>query len=433
LENSRKSPQFGTEKLARLRQHRLAGFDLSDGLIYPFYGGRSILNIPSSLCDWLGAPRLGAEPLADDILSVLGGSLRKVILILMDGLGYQRLTKWMEQGKAPVWVDLARQGLLAPITSICPSTTSAALTSLWTGRSATEHGITGYEMWMKEYGVVANTILHMPITFQSDLGALERAGFEPEKFIPFATLGAHLQAHGIKTYGLQHHSISHSSLSRMLLRDVEARAFSTAADLWVNLRLLLEEKPAERQFIWVYWGEMDHFGHFYGPEDERTAAEFALFSRAMQELFLERAPSELLQDSLLILTADHGLVSTPVDEYYDLRRHPNLLRRLHIQPTGEHRLTYLYIQPGQVEAVREYIERQWPNQFHMVESAYAIEHGLLGPGKAHARLSERTGDYTAMARGRAFFWWADKENRMLGRHGGLSEDEMLVPFLAARL
>jgi hypothetical protein len=43
------------------------------------------------------------------------------------------------------------------------------------------------------------------------------------------------------------------------------------------------------------------------------------------------------------------------------------------------------------------------------------------------------GNLIAAAKGNAYWWWADKENPLIGRHGGLSEEEMLVPFLAARL
>jgi hypothetical protein len=135
----------------------------------------------------------------------------------------------------------------------------------------------------------------------------------------------------------------------------------------------------------------------------------------------------------LILTADHGQIDTPPDPYYDLRSHPNLLRRLHILPTGENRLAYLYIRPGQTEAVREYLERTWPNQFILVDSAYAAEAGLFGPGPHHPALLDRTGDIIAIARGGAYLWWHAKENLLMGRHGGLHPDEMLVPFLAARL
>lgn len=124
---------------------------------------------------------------------------------------------------------------------------------------------------------------------------------------------------------------------------------------------------------------------------------------------------------------------TRPDSYYDLRKHPNFTRRLHIQPTGENRLAYLYIRPGQSEAVREYIERTWPAQFKMIDAAYAVESGLFGPGAPHPGLLERVGDVIVVAKDQAYLWWANKDNLIYGRHGGLHPQEMLVPFLAVGL
>jgi predicted AlkP superfamily pyrophosphatase or phosphodiesterase len=385
------------------------------------------------VCRWLGAPGIGAGPLAGELVAPLDGDYRRVILILMDGLAFHRLNRWIQHGEMPVWSALAEQGLFVPLTSVTPSTTSSALTSLWTGRSPTEHGVTGYEMWLKEYGIVANTILHMPITFKSDLGALSRAGFAPETFIPFQKLGSHLAAHGVKTYALEQLGLLDSGLTRMLFDEARVKGFNTAADLWITLRQMLQSQPDERCYTWVYWDQVDYFSHHYGPDDERTAAEFSLFSRAMEQFFLDPLGPAARRDTLLVLTADHGQIATRPDPHYDLRNHSGLVRRLHINPTGENRLAYLYIRPGQSEAVREYLERTWPNQFAVVESGYAAEMGLFGPGQPHPGLQDRIGDYLVIGRGEAYFWWANKEDRMYGRHGGLHPEEMLVPFLAAPL
>jgi hypothetical protein len=94
---------------------------------------------------------------------------------------------------------------------------------------------------------------------------------------------------------------------------------------------------------------------------------------------------------LLILVADHGQIATQPDPHYDLSNHPSLARRLHILPTGENRLMYLYLRPGQGEAAREYIERTWPNQFVFLDPVFAINAGLFGPGKPHPRLRDRLG------------------------------------------
>jgi predicted AlkP superfamily pyrophosphatase or phosphodiesterase len=426
-------PDLTSVILPELQNFRLSRLSLGDGYIYPAYTGRSILNVPSSVCSLLEAPGLGAEALDGALLSPLGGTARCVILVVIDALSHHRLRRWMGDGALPVWERLAQAGLLAPLTSIVPSTTSAALTSLWTGRSAFEHGLLGYEMWMKEYGVIANTILHSPMYFQGDFGSLERAGFNPETYLPFPTLGAHLVASEVKSYAFQNFSLLYSGLSKMFFKEVKTYGFHTAADLWVNLRQFMERTSFERQYIFVYWGEVDTLSHQYGPDDERPAAEFASFSQAFERLFLERLSPQARRDVVVMLTADHGQITTRQELHYELKSHPSLTRRLHLLPTGENRLAYLHVRPGQIEAVREYIERTWPNQFSVLDSAYAAESGLFGPGEPHPRLLERIGELVAVARGDAYWWWAEKENHMVGRHGGLHPDEMLVPFLAARL
>ncbi len=404
----------------------------------PMYNGRSILNIPSTICRAFGIPALGASPLDHEYLSqidqiIKSGDIRRVVMILMDGLSLLRLRRWMDNGQATQWTEWLQDGLLIPLTSIVPSTTSSALTSLWTGRSPAEHGIIGYEMWMKEYGMVINTVVHAPMAYKNDFGSLVKAGFKPEEFIPYPTLGTHLSQHKVHSYAFQHYSISRSGLSKMLFKDTKVQAFNTTTDLWVNLFHLIDNKPAERMFHWIYWGELDYFSHHYDPEDERVLVEFTNFSHTLQKSFLEPMKKRHKGDTLLILTADHGEIVTHKNPNFELRNHPSLVKRLHIMPTGEHRLAYLYIRPGQVEYVRSYIEQTWRDKFTVVKSQHALKAGLLGPGNPHPQLNDRLGEYMLIARDDAYLWWADNENFLHGRHGGLSPDEMLVPFIAIKL
>lgn len=418
--------------LPSLKSHRIEGLNLGGDFLYSNYSGQSILNIPASICHWLGVPEFGAPALRTEILSSLGGPYKRVIFLLVDALALNRLQAWLDEPEFAIWKQLAEAGLLAPLTSVTPSTTCAALTSLWTGRAPSEHGVAGYELWLKEYGVVANMILHSPFSFEKQPGALRAAGFVAEEFLQMPTVGQHLASHGVQFFGLQHHSILNSGLSNMFFPDVKRIGYLTPNDLFISLRNLMEETSKERAYYWVYWADVDTFSHKFGPEDERVRAEFAAFTKAFEQQFLQSMKLGSPGETLFVMAADHGMMTTQADPHYDLRNHPNLTRRLHMQPTGENRLAYLFVRPGQIEAVREYIERTWPNQFAILESAYAIELGLFG-GNPSPRLAERLGDLIVAARGSAYWWWGQRENPLIGRHGGLAPDEMLVPLLAAPL
>ncbi len=421
------------EILRHLKTHRLPGLDLDANFIHPDYLGGSILNLPSSICHWLGAQSFGASPLSTQLLFPDSTDLRRVILVLVDALALHRLQRWMTDGTAPVWSRLAEQGRLAALTSITPSTTSAALTSLWTGKSPAEHGIVGYELWLKEYGIVSNMILHTPVTFENDSGSLAKAGFKPDQFLGLPTLGTHLAEIGVRSHALQHRSITRSGLSQMFFKDVAVHGFLTPAEMWVNLRYLVESNPRQKQYFWVYTGQIDHFSHFYHPDDERTAAEFAEFSRAFEQHFLDQLSPANRKGTLVLLTADHGMIATQKSSRYDLRNHPALLQNLHILPTGEHRLMYLFLKPGKEDFVRSYFNATWPGQFIFLDPSEAVTKGLFGPGTPHRYLSDRLGDLIVAARNDAYLWWADKENLLVGRHGGLSEEEMIVPLLSVVL
>lgn len=94
---------------------------------------------------------------------------------------------------------------------------------------------------------------------------------------------------------------------------------------------------------------------------------------------------------------------------------------------------YLFIKPGHVDFVRAYFEKSWSGQFAFLDPSEAVAKGLFGPGTPHPRLADRLGDLIVAARNDAYLWWAEKENLLVGRHGGLSAEEMIVPFLSVML
>jgi predicted AlkP superfamily pyrophosphatase or phosphodiesterase len=401
--------------------------------VFPQYGGASLLNLPVTVCQLLGAPPLGAGPLYPEYLGDLGKDIQRVLVLVIDGLGWQRFRGLLERGDT-VWSRLAGEGRFSPLTSVVPSTTSAALTTLWTGASPAEHGILGYELWLREFGIVSNMIVQSAITAPNDPEGLRRSGFDPNTFLTVPRLGPHLRGYGVQVSSFMPLPLARSGLSNMHLPEVTLVPYRSPVDLSYTLSDYLESQASARSYTYVYWEELDTLAHVYGPQDTRIDAEFALFSQAFETLFLKRVHPGILKNTLLILTADHGLVYTKANPDFDLNNHPDFARMLHLPPTGENRFAYLYIRPGMDEAVQAYIHRAWPGKFDLVSSAEALQAGLFGPPeRASVQTPNRLGDRICVARGDHYLWWSQKENRMLGRHGGLSPAEMLVPLYAMRL
>jgi hypothetical protein len=303
---------------------------------------------------------------------------------------------------------------------------------LWTGHSPAEHGILGYEIFLKEFGLIANMITHAPVAFDGRAGLLYNAGFDPETFLPVNTIGAHLQKAGVDVHAFLHYSISGSGLSRMHYPAVKSHSFAHPSDLWIAVRDLANQKIDDKRLIWVYYGGVDGLSHRHGPDSEQAEAEFHDFTGTMVVEFLEKLESALGSDTLMILLADHGQLTTRKDPHYELSNHVGLSRRLHMSPTGENRLAYLYVKPGQGAAVEEYLQRAWPGAFSVLPSSQLLEAGLFGPGSPSPLTRERLGDLTVITHQDAYLWWAAKDNPLIGRHGGLSSEEMLVPLLALR-
>ncbi len=426
-----------TTLLQPLLDYRLPGLDFGPDSVLPQYTGRSLANLPASICRLLAAPPLGAPVLDPDLLSPLeqacGGTPRHVVLILVDGLGWDLLAA--ARAAAPAlglpdsWADPLKEATRGAITSIAPSTTASALTTLWTGLPPAAHAITGYEIWLKEYGILANAITHAPVRFSGETGILRKAGLLPETFLRVPTLGLHLARAGVMPFAYHTHALAHSSLSTMLLPEVTSLGYRSLNELWVSLRANLRDSGSARTYSYVYLADIDELSHRYGPGDERVTREITALGRQMSQLLaLLRAAA--IGKTLVLLAADHGELPTPPDPRYDLNRHPALLDCLVMPPSGEARLAYLYLRAGasHEETARRYIESTWPGEFRLFSARALLEGGLLGGGEIAARAAERVGDLIAVAQGSAYWWWGAKENTLQGRHGGLTREEMIVPL-----
>jgi predicted AlkP superfamily pyrophosphatase or phosphodiesterase len=402
--------------------------------VLPHYEGFSVANIGPTVAALLGSRIPGGFPLPREVWSDLTPGVRRVVLIFLDAVGYDRFLDVLDD-ETLVFRRLADAGRLFPITSTFPSTTTATLTSLWTGRTPAEHGLIGYVLFLREFGVMAD-LIHLAPRGRKDGGkeTLLDWGLKAEGFVPVPGLAESLAADGIVTRSLILKDYLGSFLSQLHHRGVtEIRGHLGAPDMWVCLREMLQAHRDERLYLTAYWGMVDTVSHERGPGSPHWDAELRNLAYSLEREFLSQLTPADREGTLLLVTADHGQITVPPDRIVYLKHHPPLSDALVMSPTGEPRVAYLHVRPGRVDAVKSYFAAHLAHAFVVLDAETVLSSGLLGKGPTMPAVPHRLGDLVVIGRDNWILYDRDKEPDMIGRHGGLTPGEMLVPMLMVRL
>ena len=418
-----------------IRAHRLPGLEehLPEKFILPHYGGYSIANLPATIAALLGVELPdAAPPLPTHLWADLASGVRCVVLVLLDAVGYLQLQRILAEEDS-AFRRLAQAGRLVPLTSVFPSTTVVALTTLWTGRTPLGHGFLGTKLLLPEQGVLAN-MLHLSPAAHDQSEELLDWDWEPEKFVTVPSLAQQLTAGGVQTIAYTYLPHLAGSLSRIFLRGMtKVQGYIGFGDLWINLRRTLVRRQNEPLFVSAYWGSTDSLAHLYGADVEPFRAELRHLARALEEDFLTPLPAAAREGTLLIITADHGHTATPPERIVYLSDHPTLQQTLLLPPAGEPRAAYLYVRPGQTERLRAYVTEHLAGRFLLLEMEQVLAAGLFGPDEPTPDVRARLGDFLLLAQDDSRLMVEEKPVPFHGHHGSLTPEEMLVPLLMVRL
>ncbi|NNE73226.1 MAG: PglZ domain-containing protein [Acidimicrobiales bacterium] len=357
--------------------------------VLPDYAGGCIANVVPSL--------LGADP-APSWLPEAAATADQVVLLVLDGLGWRQLLD--RAGRCPNLE--AMDG--GTITSVAPSTTSAALTSIATGLAPGAHGITGYRMAVE--GQVLNTL-----TWSTASGGA-MGSLEPERIQPNPVfLGAAPPVVNNAMFARGGFTAAH-------LAGVRYVGYRTVSTLVVEVGAQLR---AGEPFVFAYYDGLDKVGHEFGL-GEHYDAELVACDRLVGELLGALPPG-----AALVVTADHGQVHSGAD----VVEIPDAVTRHVAYQSGEDRFRWLHAKPGHADELAAVAADGLGDSAWVRSRADAIADGWFGP-EVGAPAQQRYGDVVLAARGTAaFIDPADPGSvRLVGRHGSLTPEEMLVPLLA---
>ena len=342
---------------------------------------------------------------------------RHVVLLVIDGLGQRTLAS------SPAGGHLRRHQV-STLRSVFPSTTATAITTFMTGLAPAQHGLTGWHMYLDE---IADTLAILPLTSRGEL-ARPLPPELPRQLFTYPTLFEQLDR---QCWALAPQSIAGSPFNSRHARGATTTAYTTPREMFEQLAELLKDSARPR-YIYAYYPEIDTVSHRYGTYSAQAQQTLADFDTLFGD-FLNEVQGT---DSYILATADHGFIDSPPERVVCLDDHPQLAALLARPLCGERRVAYAYVDENNRPAFAAYMGEHLSHCAEICTSVELIAAGWFGPPPFHPHLAARVGDYTLLMKDN---WtikdWlpGEKRHRMLGVHGGISGDEMLVPLVALKV
>ncbi len=359
--------------------------------------------LPSALAV-LGLP---GSPDRLGLRDALGG-VRRIALLLVDGLGYHLLP--LARPVAPVLADVVdgRLGTLLEISSGFPSTTPTSLVSLGTGVASGAHGVLGFTLNVPGTERVLNHVdwRHDP---------------DPRTWQPVPSLFT-LASAGMRVTTVSRPEYEGSGLTVAAYGDVE---FVGAADPDALAEQMLGALRAGPGLVYGYHPPLDTAAHVFGIESPQWMAAAAEVDR-----LLARLVDELPSDAALLVTADHGGMNVPAGKRIDVDADRSLRAGVRVI-AGEPRARYVHTHPGAQDDVLGAWRSVLGAAAQVVTRDEAVAAGWFGP-VPQAHLA-RIGDVVAVCQDRCVLLATKHEDKRVGKlvayHGAMTAEESAIPLI----
>lgn len=355
---------------------------------------QSNLNISATLAEFLGAPNKNA--ILPTLKAELAKEYKNVVFICFDGLGMYPLSKNLDSEN--FLVKNIHQVLL----STFPSTTTNATMSLLSNQLPLEHGWFGWSMHFDDINKNVDIFLNRDSANReavqhnhSPLGKIDYYFDQANTDYAINTVFPHFMR------------VSHPERNS---------TYQSMEELFSAVQSIC--RKSGKQFIYAYHPEPDSTMHDYGVSSPEAKKIIESISQNLMALY------ENVEDTLFIITADHGQVD--ITDYVSLYEDEVLMDMLEIYPFLEARAPAFLVKDGYKKDFEEYFRSKYSEDFVLCKSEDLIAKGYFGDIGDKAEL---LGDYIAVGT------YTHKQalltpisTKFKGHHTSLTE-EMEVPLI----
>lgn len=357
-------------------------------IVWPDYTDCLVNLANSVLCHFHADYHGKTLPVMDQYLEK---GYKNIVILLLDGMGSRIMENHLKED------GILRSHLIKPYHSVFLSTTVAATTSILSGLQPCEHAWLGWDCYYQELDK------NVTVFFNTEQGTKEPAADYPvaETLTPYKNILTKIQDAGGNAY---------------ICSPFAEPKCLTLEEVCNRIRTLCKEP--EQKYIYAYWPEPDGTLHDFGSGSKEVYDELDSLEKKVAAL------AEELEDTLLVVTADHGHIN--IEDVY-LDDYPQLKECLIRTPSLEPRVLNLFVKEEKKAYFEAEFRRVFGEKFILMPTEEMIEKNLMGDGMHHEKFRSMLGDYIAIATDSMTLFW--EKEPLKSAHASITEDEMMIPFI----
>lgn len=335
---------------------------------------------------------------------------KNIIFLVLDGLGEHILNNISKDG-------FLKNNQIDCVTSVYPSTTTAALTTYYSGKSPYETGWIAWSQYFKEYGRAIDMLSHKESYMREPLKNPNLDVFKD--VVHYESIYERIEeaSPNVKAYEIQP-----DYAERRAKRSIRANNID---ELIMNIEDLCQKQ--DNNFIFAYSDNPDGLLHKYGTDSE----EVKTFVKEAEEK-IQKMCNNFDDDTILIISADHGHKN--IEKSYTLLDYPEIQECLIMPASLESRVLTFWVKEDMKEIFVKRFNKIFEKEFWlMTKEEFLDKYHFLGYGDKHYKIDDFIGNFVALSVAGSMIrletFLIEGKPIKKSTHCGLSKEEMEVPVI----
>lgn len=337
---------------------------------------------------------------------------KNIVFIILDGMGEHILMPISPNG-------FLKQNEIDCVTSVYPSTTTAALTTYYAGKPPYETGWIAWSQYFKEYGRAIDMLSHKESYKGENFKDAKMDVFKD--IVNYTPIFEQIEEASpeVKAYELT--PIYSDKRSKRSIRA------DNIDEIILNIEMLC--KNPDEKFIFAYCDNPDGLLHKFGTDSEE-ASKYIIET----EQKIENMCKNLGEDTIVIISADHGHKN--IEKAYTILDYPEIQECLILPPSLESRTVTFWVKENMKSQFEERFNKIFGKEFWLMTKEEFLKKNMLGIGKKHPKIDDFIGNYIALSTASSIIrletFLAEGKPVKKSTHCGLTKEEMEVPVIVIK-